>query len=48
MNGKKLCSVTGSTSAEKVKEKYATTVQLHEYDTYSKCVEALVGGTSTR
>ena len=41
LNGKKLCSVTGSTSAQKVKDKFAKTVQLQEYDTYSKCVEAL-------
>jgi glutamate transport system substrate-binding protein len=45
MNGKTLCSVTGSTPAEKIKEEYATTVKLFEQDTYSKCVEALVGGT---
>ena len=45
MNNKKLCSVTGSTSASKIKEKYASTVQLQEYDTYSKCVEALNSGT---
>jgi glutamate transport system substrate-binding protein len=45
MNGKKLCSVTGSTSANKIKEKYASSVQLQEYDTYSKCVEALNSGT---
>ena len=45
LDGKKLCSVTGSTSAEKVKEKYATGVQLQEYDTYSKCVEALNSGS---
>ena len=45
MDGKKLCSVTGSTPAEKIKEEYATTVKLFEQDTYSKCVEALVGGT---
>lgn len=44
LNGKKLCSVTGSTSAAKVKEKFANTVQLQNYDTYSKCVEALNGG----
>lgn len=41
LNGKKLCSVTGSTSAQKIKDNYATGVQLQEYDTYSKCVEAL-------
>ena len=45
MNGKKLCSVTGSTSAQKIKDEYATEVQLFEQDTYSKCVEALVRGT---
>jgi len=45
LNSKKLCSVTGSTSAKKIKEKYASTVQLQEYDTYSKCVEALNSGT---
>ena len=44
LNGKKLCSVTGSTSAQKVKDKFAKTVQLQEYDTYSKCVEALGAG----
>ena len=38
--GKKLCSVKGSTSAAKVKDKFPG-VQLQEYDTYSKCVEAL-------
>jgi glutamate transport system substrate-binding protein len=42
--GKKLCSVTGSTSAQKVADKYAKTVQLQKYDTYSKCVEALSAG----
>ena len=45
MNGKTLCSVAGSTPAEKIKKEYATTVKLFEQDTYSKCVEALVGGT---
>ncbi|HET7477486.1 MAG TPA: glutamate ABC transporter substrate-binding protein [Dermatophilaceae bacterium] len=42
LTGKKLCSVKGSTSAAKVKTSYPG-VQLQEYDTYSKCVEALVG-----
>jgi glutamate transport system substrate-binding protein len=45
LNGKTLCSVTGSTPAEKIKKEYATSVELFEQDTYSKCVEALVGGT---
>ncbi len=44
LNGKKLCSVTGSTSAKKVKDSFANQVQLQEYDTYSKCVEALNSG----
>ena len=38
--GKKLCSVTGSTPAQKVK-KSLPGVQLQEYDSYSSCVEAL-------
>ena len=45
MNGKTLCSVTGSTPAENIKKTYATTVKLFEQDTYSKCVEALNGGS---
>ncbi|GAB2582519.1 glutamate ABC transporter substrate-binding protein [Microlunatus antarcticus] len=44
LNGKKLCSVTGSTSAKKVQDQFAGQVQLQEYDTYSKCVEALNSG----
>lgn len=44
LNGKKLCSVTGSTSAQKVKDKFAKTVQLQEYDGYAKCVVALAAG----
>lgn len=44
-NGKKLCSVTGSTPAQKVKDNYAQDVQLQEFDTYSACVEALRNGT---
>ncbi|MEO6412746.1 MAG: glutamate ABC transporter substrate-binding protein [Pedococcus sp.] len=41
LTGKKLCSVTGSTSAQKVKEKVPG-VQLQEFGTYSECVAALV------
>lgn len=41
LTGKKLCSVTGSTSAQKVKEAYPQ-VQLAEFGTYSECVAALV------
>jgi glutamate transport system substrate-binding protein len=43
-NNKKLCSVAGSTPAQKIKEEYAKEVQLQEFPTYSKCVEALLGG----
>ena len=41
LDGKKLCSVTGSTSAQKVKDK-SPGVQLQEFGTYSECVAALV------
>lgn len=41
--GKKLCSVAGSTPAQNVKKTYPT-VDLVEYDTYSKCVSALDSG----
>ncbi len=44
LNGRKLCSVKGSTSAAKVKEKYANGVHLAEYDRYSGCVNALLSG----
>ncbi len=44
LKGKKLCSVTGSTSAAKVKESLGGDVQLQEFDGYSKCVEALAAG----
>ena len=43
MAGKRLCSVTGSTSAQKVKDKYPG-VQLQEFGTYSECVAALTSG----
>jgi glutamate transport system substrate-binding protein len=39
---KKLCSVKGSTPAQNVKDKYAKSVQLQEYGTYSDCVDALL------
>ncbi len=42
-DGRILCSVTGSTPAQKVKEALPG-VQLQEYDTYSSCVEALRQG----
>jgi glutamate transport system substrate-binding protein len=40
LDGKKLCSVTGSTSAQKVKASYPG-VQLQEFATYSECLPAL-------
>lgn len=43
LDGKILCSVTGSTPAQKVKDTLPG-VQLQEYDTYSSCVEALRNG----
>src|SRR6201991_4246481 len=42
-NNKKLCSVTGWTPAQRIKDKYPG-VQLQQYDTYSACVEALKNG----
>ncbi|MFZ1411850.1 MAG: transporter substrate-binding domain-containing protein [Micropruina sp.] len=41
LTDKKLCSVKGSTSAQKVKDKYPA-VQLQEFATYSECVAALI------
>lgn len=43
LEGKKLCSVKGSTSAQKVKDKYPG-VQLQEFATYSECLPALKTG----
>nr|WP_241267209.1 serine/threonine-protein kinase [Streptomyces scabichelini] len=44
LNGRKLCSVTGSTSAEVVKQDLAPGVQLTEYPSYSECLAALDRG----
>ncbi|MFF3322906.1 glutamate ABC transporter substrate-binding protein [Streptomyces sp. NPDC002889] len=41
LNNKKLCSVTGSTSAKNVKEKLAPKAQLQEYGGYSQCLTGL-------
>jgi glutamate transport system substrate-binding protein len=43
LTGKKLCSATGSTSADKIKQGYPG-VQLQELNTYSQCVDALLAG----
>ncbi|WP_299558712.1 glutamate ABC transporter substrate-binding protein [uncultured Mycolicibacterium sp.] len=42
-NNKKLCSVSGSTPAQRIKNEYPG-VQLQQYDTYSACIEALKNG----
>ncbi len=44
LNGKKLCSVPGTTSAANVKEKYLGQIELSELPTFSDCVEALAAG----
>ncbi|MGH3878962.1 MAG: glutamate ABC transporter substrate-binding protein [Actinophytocola sp.] len=44
LNGKKLCSVTGSTSAQRVKDEFAEQAQLQEYGGYSECVSGLESG----
>ncbi|MDR1448858.1 MAG: transporter substrate-binding domain-containing protein [Propionibacteriaceae bacterium] len=41
-DGKKLCSVAGSTPAQRIKDEYASGVQLVEFKTYSECVQALI------
>lgn len=43
LDGKKLCSVKGSTSADNVKEEVPG-VQLQEFDTYSKCLDLVANG----
>lgn len=44
LNGRRLCSVTGSTPAQQVKDRFAQAVQLVEYPRYSDCVTALLAG----
>jgi glutamate transport system substrate-binding protein len=41
LNGKKLCSVTGSTSAQNVKDKIAPKAQLQQLGGYSECIAGL-------
>jgi glutamate transport system substrate-binding protein len=45
LDGKNLCSVTGSTSALKVKETYASGVNLQELPGYAECTTQMSGGT---
>jgi glutamate transport system substrate-binding protein len=44
LNGKLLCSVKGSTSAQRIKDTFAADVQLKEYGGYSDCIQALKTG----
>ncbi|WP_255955902.1 glutamate ABC transporter substrate-binding protein [Streptomyces odontomachi] len=44
LNGKKLCSVTGSTSAQNVKDEIAPKAQLKNYGTYSECLDGVLSG----
>ncbi|HHU38224.1 MAG TPA: glutamate ABC transporter substrate-binding protein [Propionibacterium sp.] len=44
LGGKKLCSVTGSTPAQKIADQYPD-VELQEFGTYSECLPALLNGT---
>ncbi|GGN71938.1 glutamate-binding protein [Streptomyces albiflavescens] len=44
LNSKKLCSVTGSTSAQNVKDKLAPKANLQQYPTYSACLTGLQNG----
>jgi len=43
LKGKKVCSVSGSTPAKRIKSDYKD-AQLQQFDSYSKCVTALAGG----
>lgn len=44
LNGKKLCSASGSTSAKTIKDKYSNQVALQQYPGYSECVTGLLSG----
>jgi glutamate transport system substrate-binding protein len=44
LNGKKLCAVKGSTSAQKVQDEFAEDVDLREYGGYAECVAGLDSG----
>ena len=43
LKGKKVCSVSGSTPAKRIQTDYKD-AQLQQFDSYSKCVQALAGG----
>ena len=42
LNGKRLCSVLGTTSAQEVKDKFAQQTKLVEYAHFSECITALL------
>ncbi|WP_406174166.1 glutamate ABC transporter substrate-binding protein [Streptomyces sp. NBC_00996] len=44
LNGKKLCSVTGSTSAQNIHDTIAPKANLREYSGYSECIAGLQSG----
>ncbi|MEV6610334.1 glutamate ABC transporter substrate-binding protein [Kutzneria sp. NPDC051319] len=44
LNGKKLCTVPNTTSAQAVKDKFAHEVALVEYPRYTDCITALLAG----
>ncbi|WP_315098578.1 glutamate ABC transporter substrate-binding protein [uncultured Cellulomonas sp.] len=45
LEGKNLCSVTGSTSAQRIKDEHAAGTNLLEQPGYAECVTALTAGT---
>ncbi|MCI1901724.1 MAG: glutamate ABC transporter substrate-binding protein [Bifidobacteriaceae bacterium] len=45
LNGKNLCTVSGSTSAQVIKDNFAKSVQIMELSGYAECVTALISGT---
>lgn len=45
LNGKTLCSVSGSTSAQKIKDEHAQGVNLQEQTGYAECLGGMTGGT---
>ncbi|MPV37056.1 glutamate ABC transporter substrate-binding protein [Georgenia subflava] len=45
LDGKVLCSVEGSTSAERIRDEHSEGVELYPAQTYSECVELLSAGT---
>ncbi|GAA2376358.1 MULTISPECIES: glutamate ABC transporter substrate-binding protein [Streptomyces] len=45
INDLTLCSVTGSTSAQNVKDDFAPDARLHPFNTYSECLTGLENGT---